>query len=204
MCSIRAFPLPDILEQRGAAVNQYGDVLQELGSADFDLASRLAAQEEDAKKLASTELPEGFSYTIILLKELATAQEWILLRNHSQRHADSLDPDVAICAKRMLALGLAHSDEAADRKAAMEIYRRLAEQTPTDFTDIGNLAILLTDDSKEESHSEAKALVLDGINRYPLKADYFMNIGQRIVEATGDRRFRQRIEALVKARGKRA
>jgi predicted MPP superfamily phosphohydrolase len=199
----KSFPLPDIFVRRGAAVEQYGDVLRELGSADSALAARLAVQEEDSKKLANTEPHEGFSHTIILLKELATAKEWILLRDRSQRHTDSPDPTVAIHAKRMLALGLAHSDEATDKKAAIEIYRRLTEQTSTDFTDAGNLAILLMDGPKDESRAEAKALVLDGIRKYPIKADYYYDIGQRIVEATGDRSFRQQIEILVKERGKR-
>lgn len=194
--------LPDIFARRGVAVEQYGDVLRQLCSMDSALESRLAIQEEDAKRLATTEPHEGFSHTVILLKELAVAEDWMLLRDRAQRHVDSLDPAVAIHAKRMLALGLSHSDEVADKKTAIELFRLLTEDQSTEFTDTGNLAILLTEIMEADSLEEAKAVVLDGIRRFPVKADYYSDIGQRIVEATGDRHFRQQIEITVAERGK--
>ncbi len=195
-------PLHDIFVKRGAAVEKYGDVLRQLCSMDSALESRLAVQEEEAKMLASTELQEDFSHTVILLKELAAAGEWKLLRDRAKRHVDSLNPTVAIHAKRMLALGLAHSDEATDKKKAIDIFRSLTKDQSTEFTDAGNLAILLMEVMKDDSLEEAKTLVLDGIRKFPVKADYYSDIGQRIVEATGDRHFRQQIEIVVSERGK--
>lgn len=166
---------------------------------DSTLEARLAAQEGDAKMLASTEPHEGFSNTRALLEELAAAQEWALLREHAQRHVDSLDPAAAIHAKRMLALGLAHSDEATDKETAIELYRSLSGDESTEFTDVGNLVTLLID---ADGFDEAKAVVLDGIVKFPAKADYYSEMGQRIVEATGDRLFRQQMETALTERGK--
>lgn len=194
--------LPNIFVERDAAVEQYGDILRELCSMDSALESRLAIQEEEAKILANTEPHEGFSHTVILLKELADAEEWTLLRDRAQHHIDSPDLTVAIHAKRMLALGLAHSEEAADKNTAIEIYRSLTKDQSTEFTDAGNLAILLMEVMKDDSLEEAKALVLEGIRKFPVKADYYSDIGQRIVEATGDRHFRQQIETVVAEGGK--
>lgn len=191
--------LPDIFVQHGAAVGRYGDALQELCCMDSTLEARLAAQEGDAKMLASTEPHEGFSNTRALLEELAAAQEWALLREHAQRHVDSLDPAAAIHAKRMLALGLAHSDEATDKETAIELYRSLSGDESTEFTDVGNLVTLLID---ADGFDEAKAVVLDGIVKFPAKADYYSEMGQRIVEATGDRLFRQQMETALTERGK--
>jgi len=195
-------PLPDIFAQCGAPVEQYGDFLRELCSVDSALKSRLATQEEDAKKLANTEPHEGFSHTVILLKDIAAAGDWSLLRDRAQRHVDSLDPAVAIHAKRMLALALAHSGEVADKKTAIELLRLLTEDQSTEFTDAGNLAILLMEVMEADSLAEAKSVVLNGIRKFPAKADYYSEIGQRVVEATGDRHFRQQIETAVAERGK--
>lgn len=195
-------PLPDIFMQRGVVVEQYGDVLRELCSVDSELESRLAILEGDAKRLANTEPHDGFSHTVILLKELADAKEWALLRDRAQSHIDSPDPTIAIHAKRMLALGLAYSEEAIDKKMAIEIYRLLTNDQSTEFTDAGNLAILLMEVMGNESLEEAKAVVLNGISKFPSKADYYVEIGQRIVEATGDKDFRQQLESAVAERGK--
>jgi hypothetical protein len=196
-------PLSDIFAQYGVAVEQYGDILQELCSIDSALESRLAIQEKDAKMLANAEPNEGFSHTFVLLNELAGAEEWALLRDRAQRHIDSPNPAVAIHAKRMLALGLAHSEEAVDKKMAIEICRLLTKDQSTEFTDAGHLAILLMEVMSNDSLEEAKAVVLNAISKFPLKADYYVEIGQRIVEATGDKNFRRQLDSAVAERGKR-
>jgi len=195
-------PLSDIFAQYGVAVKQYGDILQELCFIDSSLGSRLAIQEKDAKMLANTEPHQEFSHTVALMKELADAEEWALLRDRAQRHTDSPDSTIVISAKRMLALGLAHSEDSTDKIKAIEIYRLLINDQSTEFTDGGNLAILLMEVNSSESLEEAKAVVLRGIDQFPTKSDYYAEIGQTIVEATGDKGFRQELESTVAQRGK--
>jgi len=45
-------------------------------------------------------------------------------------------------------------------------------------------------------------VVLEGIKRFPAKADYFSRIGQTIVEAKGDKDFREQMKATIAERGK--
>jgi len=189
----------DIFARHGDTVEQYGDVLKELCKADSALKNRLAAQENDAHMLANAEPRESFPHTGALLSELATAQDWDLLRVHAQRHVNSADPAIAIQAKRMLALSLAHSEVAADKRTTIDLYRSLAGGDSAKFSDVGNLATLLIEAGSLE---DAKAAVLVGIARFPAKTDYFSQIGQRIVEATGDRFFRKQIEGAIVERGK--
>lgn len=193
-------PLSDILVRHGAAVEQYGDFLRELCDADSGLQGRLADQEKDAQILASTEPPESFSHTAALLADLVDAQEWALLREQAQRHVDSCDPGVAIQAKRMLALSLGRSDEAADKETAVELYQSLAGAESGEISDTGNLATLLLEAGRMD---EAKAAVLGGIRKFPAKAAYFFEIGQKIVEATGDKDFRKQMESTIGERSKR-
>ena len=195
--------LSDILAQDGVGIAQYGEMLRGLCSVYPGLDSRLATYDEDARTLANNEPQQRFAHTVALLSELATDKEWALLSDHAQRHADSPDPALAIHANRMLALGLAHSGEAVDRTKAIEIYRLLIAGESPEFSDGGNLATLLMDEADNNSIEEAKAVVLRGISSYPLKADYYLQIGQRIVQATGDRDFRRQLDSAVGERGRR-
>jgi predicted MPP superfamily phosphohydrolase/uncharacterized protein (DUF924 family) len=190
----KRIPLLDILAQHGAVVRLYGDALMELSDSDSALKDRLTEQESDAQMLASTEPRKLFSFTGDLLLELADAQEWDLLREHAQRHVDSPDPTIVMQAKRMLALSFAHSFEAADKENSIKLYRTLVEDEAAEISDTGNLATLLIETGKFD---EAKTVLLDGIGRFPAKADYFSELGQKIVEMTGDRKFRKKMETAT-------
>lgn len=197
----KRLPLSEIFMRYGDAVGRYGAMLEDLCNVQQALKDRLAEQENDAQVLAGAEPRESFSHTDALLIELASAQEWELLRAQAQRHVDSPDPTIAIQAKRMLALGLANSEETADKQAAVTLYWSLAQEASAEITDVGNLATLLIE---IEDFDKAKAVVLDGIGKFPAnRAGYFSQIGQQIVEATGDRNFREQMKAAMVERGKR-
>ena len=125
-----------------------------------------------------------------LLNELASAKEWGNLREQAGRHLGSADLRVSTQARRMLALALANSDELTDKNKAIQYYRSLAESETAVFADHGSLATLLADAGCTDS---AKDVVLKGIRKFPAKAAYFSEIGHQIVEATGDRDFREQL-----------
>lgn len=189
--------LADIFAQHGAAVGRYGTILNELREADTSLKDRLDGQENDARVLANTEPLSAFSHSIRLLTDLAEAHEWELLRLQSLRHMDSADSAVRILAERMLALSLANSSETEDKRSAIGLYRSLTGARLAETSDAGNLATLLFETG---NFDEAKTVVLDGIRAFPAQADYFAEIGQKIVDATGDRKFRKQIEAAISER----
>jgi len=197
----KRIPLAEIFERYGEAIEQYGAALAELCSAYPAFKDRLAAQENDAQILADARLGEPFFYTGDLLTELATEGDWDLLRKRAQRHVDSPNLSGSIQAKRMLALSYANSHEAADKKTAIDLYQSLAEEESAEISDFGNLANLLIEAGNID---EAKDAVLGGIEKFPAnQADYFAQIGHKIVEATGDRNFRKQLEAIIAERGKR-
>ena len=46
---------------------------------------------------------------------------------------------------------------------------------------------------------DAKSVILDGMKKFPSKKKYFIELGHKIVESSGDRDFRKQIEKeLVK------
>lgn len=193
-------PLADIVARYGEPVTRYAAILQEIAGSWPDLKARLADQEKDSRVLAEAEPRKGFSHTGALLAELAAAHDWELLREQAARHLESSDRTVAIQARRMLALGLAQSEEASDRAEAIELYRSLAAAGLAEAADVGNLTTLLVD---AKSFEEAKIVLLDGLAKFGAAAPGgLFEIGQRIVETTGDRKFRKELEAAIAARGK--
>jgi hypothetical protein len=184
-------PLAELFGRYGDALGQYGALLDDLCGAQAELKARLAEREMDAKMLAAAEPHGSFSYTVSLFEQLAAEQAWDLLREQAERHVTSDDRTIAIPARRMLALSLAQSDETDDRDRAVEIYRSLIAETVAEARDMGNLATLLIAAGRFD---EARATVLDGMERFPADTrEYFVSIGLRIVEATGDRAFREKL-----------
>jgi predicted phosphodiesterase len=193
--------LSEVFGKYGDAVWRYGAALEQTSNANPELKLRLGEQEKDAKAIAGAEPQKmSFSHTVALLAEIAAAGEWDQLRLLAERHVNSSSALVALQARRMLALSLAHSQEAADKTTASALYRSLIQES-SEATDTGNLATLLIEAG---SFEEAKKVVLSGIEKYPAKAaDYFSPIGLRIVDATGDRNFRRRLHQEVAEKEKR-
>ncbi len=193
--------LVDLLARYGEPVARYGAILQEIGGSQEDLKARLVDQEKDARMNAEAEPEKGLSHTSALLASLSAEGDWVSLREHAARHLESPDRTVAVQAKRMLALGLAHSTENMDRVTAADLYRSLAKEGLAEPSDVRNLATVLVNVA---SFEEAKVVLLNGMRDFEAKASGgFYDIGLKIVAATGDREFRKQLEAAIAARGKR-
>ena len=193
--------IDDIFQQHGNAVTEYCAALSELSAAQPALKTRLDEFEQDAVLLATGEARFSFSHTIALLRDLAGTHEWASLREQAERHVDASDSALATEAKRMLALALANSSEAADKDAATALYRSLVESPSPDPTDFGNLATLLME---ADSPAEAKVALLQGVATCPSeRLDSLAEIGYRIVETTGDRDFRDQLKTAIVERGTR-
>jgi hypothetical protein len=196
----KRIPLPDLFVRHGHVIEQYGAALEELCNAQPALRARLADQEKDAQAMADATPQESHTHTALLFADLAAAQEWGALREQAERHLNSLDQKIATHAKRMLALGLANSEETTDRSAAINLYQSLIRENSAEPSDAGNLATLLID---AKNFEVAKTIVLDAMAKFPTMTEHLYQIGLRIVEATGDRDFRKQLETAIQARSKR-
>ncbi|MDX5929275.1 MULTISPECIES: metallophosphoesterase family protein [Acidiphilium] len=190
-------PIAEIFTRYGDAVAQYGTALLKACAANADLKSRLASAEKDALAMATTAPASSFIHTVSLLDEVAAEQDWIQLRDLSERHKGSSIPELAHRATRYFALSLSHSTEAKDNEHAISLYRSMTSEAHAEAEDAAMLTTLFCGAKR---YDEAKSTVLDGIAKYPDKAAAFVEIGQRVVEATGDKKFRNQIDEAVKAR----
>ena len=186
--------LPDILKMHGGTVGRYGEELIAKCVSNPELLDRLISHNRDSRVLSTNEPRESFSHTLRLFHELASNQEWYLLREQAARHLTIDDLEVVSKVKRYLALALANSEEQTNKAAAIELYSTLAQSDNVGFTDLGNLATLLL---AIGCVNEAGDAVLDGIEKFPERKAYYFEIGQRIVEATGNRELRRRIETAT-------
>ena len=186
--------LDHILREYGESVEQYGQELTSICELNTELWDRLKSHNSDAQVLAGSEPQESFSHTLSLFEELASCQDWELLREQAERHMPIEDPSIAAKGKRYLALALANSPDQSDKTEAIGHYRFLCVSDYVEITDLGNLASLLFEMGEIR---EAEDAVVDGIRRFPDKRAYFGRIGHKIVEATGDRDLRLRLEGAV-------
>ncbi|MDP9177790.1 MAG: metallophosphoesterase [Gemmatimonadota bacterium] len=188
--------LRDILTDHGASLVEYSSMLTELSKADAEIARRFREVEADSNRLALAKEPKPFSHSISLLVDLAAEKDWHLLRAQAERQLAS-SQEVSIPAKLMLALAFAHSDAVADREEAVRLYSELLADSNLDAAGAGNLATLLMEFNRFE---EAKTVVLEGIESISKGTDHIAEIGHRLVEATGDREFRDRLAATLSRR----
>lgn len=190
-----------ILTTHGAAVMTYAAKLSALCESDASLQTRLDWQNSDARSLAAMGLSEPFSHTRDLWQDLADAHEWDMLREKVEQYISSSDESLALQARRMLALALVSSGEHKDRRRAVEIYRELVEADPLEPTDAINLAWTLVDLDQAD---DAKAVVLNAVRQCSVSAlDRLGGVGHAIVEATGDRKFRDQLQTTIVERGSR-
>ena len=180
--------LDEILTNYGSSIGKYAQTLEGLGESDKDLQDKLAARNTNARQLAGVKASGSFQYTSALLDELLAAEEWDKLREQAERGCELDDLATATKSKRMLALCLANSSEVESRQRATDLYRELVESDEGKAEDWAALATLLVDDGDNE---QAKTAVMRAIETFPDSVDGFVQIGMKIVEATGNLEFRE-------------
>jgi hypothetical protein len=194
-------PLADLLSRHGAPALEYGVLLESMCATDTALSARLAQQEADAQAMASVEPRSAFSNTASLFADLAASGDWSLLREQAERYMTVADESARLIARRMLALSLANSEEPAEKSQAIALYRTILDEGCAEAVDLGNLALLILDKGE---HDAAKTVILDGLRDFSEDySGYFSRIGQKIIEATGDRDFRKKLESHIGKRGDR-
>jgi hypothetical protein len=187
------------LKQFGEALVQYGAALEGASNSDSALKTRLGALDQDARSIAATAPAHGFSHTLALLQEIAKEQDWAGLQEQAARHIGAGDDELSQGATRFLALALSHSSGPHDKEKAISLYETVIAGKSAEPGDSAVLAALLSEAGRQD---EAKKAVLAAIAKFPDQSAAFSEIGQKLVEATGDRDFREKLDKAVKARAK--
>ena len=183
-------PLDEILIDHGEPLRTYVETLLVLGTTNSDLWEQMLMRNKDAANLAGAENATPFRHTLGLLDDLLAQGDWEGLREQAERCCKIDSSAVAAKGKRMLALCLARYTERDDRSRAMCLYRDLTLSGHDEAGDWAALATMLMDDG---NHENAKTTVREGIRRFPKTIDGFVEVGMKIVAATGDVGFRDEL-----------
>ena len=181
-------PLDGILKDHGIRLDRYFKALQEACKTEPDLWPRLLGYDADARRLASGPVRHKKSYSAELFKELTRDGEWSLLREQTERQLGvkaTLNGETATL--RYYGMALARSPDQPDKDKAIRVYRELTRRAAAEHTDFGNLALLLLAQGAVE---DAKQVVVLGLQDFPTRTAYFVEIGHAIVRESGDRQFR--------------
>lgn len=179
--------LHEILAQHGSVIAEYGALLFSIVDGDASVSTRLEGQDADARMLARAIPANSRSHTNALLKELADTQDWLHLREVAGRHAEESQGRTPDLARDMLALSLANSDNHDDRWAAVQMYEKEIQDGTIKRTNLEIFVALLCE---MEAWEKAKTYLKLGLERFPRSEGYLVDLGQRIVVATGDRSLR--------------
>lgn len=187
------YPLADLLHRHGQAISVYGSELNTRCQSDVMLENRLAQQDMDVRSLFATQ--PKISFAVDLFADLAQSQEWALLAEHARRHLKNQDPATQVQARRMLALALTRSTEVSEWREAVSEYQSLIHDGAAEVQDRSNLAAMLLNLGRP---AEAMEVVLQAVDATSNEAlDPLKDIGHRIVGHTGDREFREQLEAAI-------
>lgn len=182
--------LDDVLADHGQQLQKYVDTLRVLATTNTGLWEQMVMRNNDAAKLAGAENATPFQHTLGLLDDLLAQGDWEGLQEAAERCSKLDDRAVSAKGKRALALCLARYTEQDERRRAICLYREVVVSGYGQAGDWAALATMLTDAGNQK---EAKTAVKEGIRRFPGKIGGFVEVGMKIVAATGDVEFRDEL-----------
>ncbi len=180
-------PLREILAVHGDPIGAFARRLERLAEGRPDVKEYMRMQHEARARPHAGGRGEPLRHTVDLLADLVRMDAWDRARELAERTLDVSDGAVKAEVRRVLALCLARSSEERDKARAAELYREGLESEEAKAGDCAALAVLTVE---LERYDEAKEVVEQGMDRFPEHSRRLAEIGMRIVEATGDRGFR--------------
>ena len=184
--------LGDILTAHGNPIRPFVSRLKALSEQEPVVKDYLKMQNKVRARRRPVGNGEPLRHTVDLLMDLMRTDDWDDARNLAERNIDVSEGSSRVRIARILAQCLARSTEESDKARAVELYSEVVESEQADPGDWGALATLMTE---LKSFDEAKTVIRDGIRRFPDQSQAFVEIGMRLVEASGDRDFRDSLIA---------
>ena len=184
--------LAEILTAHGNPIRPFVGRLKALSEQEPVVKDYLKMQNEVRARRRPVGNGEPLRHTVDLLMDLMRTDDWDDARNLAERTIDVSEGSSRVRIARILAQCLARSTEESDKARAVELYSAVVESEQADPGDWGALATLMTE---LKSFDEAKTVIRDGIRRFPDQSQAFVEIGMRLVEASGDRDFRDSLIA---------
>ena len=188
--------LAEILAAHGSPIRSFVRKLKTLSEQVPIVEDYLKMQNEARTKQRQQGNGEPLRHTVDLLKDLIRTDDWDGARGLAERTINVSEGSSRAKVARILALCLARSTDECDKVRAVELYSEVVASDSAVPGDLGELATLMTQLNR---YDEAKAMIRDGIVRFPDQYQAFVEIGMRLVQECGDRDFRDWL--IAKGRG---
>ena len=183
-------PLDEILVAHGDSIPPFVLRLERAADVQPAVKDYMKMQNKGRAQRHAAGDGQPLRHTEDLLVELVRLDDLDGARNLAERTIEVSDGESKVRVMRILALCLARSTELSDKTRAVGLYREAIESRQANPGDFGALASLLAELGKYE---EAKALIGEGMRRFPDQSQAFVESGMRLVELTGDRSFRDQL-----------
>ena len=180
-------PLDEILKAHGESIPAFVRRLESLAEMHPMVKDYMTMQNEARTRPQATGNGEPLRHTVDLLVDLVGMDDWDGARDLAERTIDVSEGASRVRVARILALCLARSTEERDKTRAVELYREAMESEEAEPGDCGALALLMSELGRYE---EAKEVIGAGMRRFPDQTQAFVETGMTIVQASGDRGFR--------------
>ena len=188
--------LDEILAAHGEPIAAFVGRLEALSKQESVVKDYLKTRNEARTRPRALGDGEPLRHTVGLLEDLVRADDWDGARDLAERTIDVTEGASRVRVGRILALCLARSTEEGDNVRAASLYREAAASEQAEAGDWGALATLMTGLSR---YDEAESVIRDGMERFPDQVQALKEVGMRLVQASGDRGFRDWLNA--KSRG---
>ena len=180
-------PLDEILVAHGAPIPAFVRRLGRLAETQPVVKDYVKMQNEAKTRPQAGGSTEPLRHTVDLLADLVGMDEWDRARELAERTLDVSEGVVKSKVRRTLALCLARSSEEREKVRAAELY---CEELNSEHTEPGDYAALATLTIELQRYDEAKEVIEHGIHRFPDHSRALAEVGMGIVQAAGDRKFR--------------
>ena len=179
--------LPDILAAHGGPILAFARMLKELSDHEPYVKDYLQMHNRVEARQRTPGKGDPLRHTLELLLDLISKDDWDDARDLAERTIDVSRGTSRVKVARILALCLARSTERTDRERASILYGEVVKTELAEPDDYGALATLMMELG---CYDEAKGRIRDGIARFPDHTQAFTEVGMRLVQACGDRDFR--------------
>ena len=179
--------LTEILAAHGEPIRSFARALKALSEEEPVVKDYLTMRNEVRARQRPPGNVEPLRHTVDLLFDLMRMDNWDGARSLAERTIDVSEGASRVRVARALALCLARSTEECDKVRAVKFYSEVVKSEQAESGDWGALATLMTE---LNSYGEAKAVIRDGMDRFPDQSQAFVEIGMRLVQECGDRDFR--------------
>lgn len=195
---IRAFPdsiaLRHRIDEFKERLSRYAEWLLSLAHSYNGVSTELDRREKQFRALASSTAPGPYQHARLLMKRLEDEGDWPLLELTARKQSATPDRVIALEAKRMLAVSLAHSDEIEKQSEAAEIAASLAREPQRSVNDVIIGITILGNLGRDDA---AKQLLLEGLQLFPDDLEGLLEVGRKLALDTGDGVLREALDAAA-------